>query len=129
MRRISLALSMLAILVATGLATAPAQAAELVMFDAKWCGYCKRFHREVGATYGESDVAQVFPLRVIDIDREQPDFEAREQVRGTPTFVFVESGREIARFSGYTSPERFYETMRRAVDAYHRAKAKAAQSQ
>ena len=121
-----MAIAALALLIATGWAAAGARAAELVMFDAKWCGHCKRFHREVGESYGQSDVAQVFPLRVIDIDHEQPDFEVRERVRSTPTFVFVEDGREIARFSGYASPDRFYDTMRRAVDAYHRAKAKAA---
>lgn len=119
------ALLLAAALVGVGSAAVRAEAAELVMFDAEWCAFCKRFHREVGATYAESDVARVFPLRVIDIDRQQPDFETRERVRATPTFVFVENGREIGRFSGYTSPERFYDTMRQAVEALRRARQRA----
>lgn len=125
--RMGLALVTAVVVASVAFGSGAVAAAELVMFDAKWCGYCKRFHREVGDSYAASDVARVFPLRIIDIDRDQPDFEVRERVRGTPTFVFVEDGREIARFSGYSSPERFYDTMRRAVEAYEKARQKARQ--
>jgi thioredoxin-related protein len=99
-----------------------AAAAELVMFDAAWCGYCKKFKREVAPTYNSTAAGRIFPLRIIDIDREKPDFSLKEAVRGTPTFVIVAEGMEIARFSGYGGPDHFYGTMEKIVSAWERAR-------
>ena len=115
-------LTLIAVAFAMAGAAASAAAAELVMFDATWCGYCKKFKREVAPTYNSTAAGRVFPLRIIDIDRETADFTLKEKVRGTPTFVIVAEGMEIARFSGYGGPEHFYETMEKIVSAWERAR-------
>ncbi|HRD76991.1 MAG TPA: thioredoxin family protein [Hyphomicrobiaceae bacterium] len=111
---------------AAGMATKAhaAPRAELIMFDATWCGYCKKFKREVAPTYSSTRAGGIFPLRIIDIERETPDFSLKEKVRGTPTFVIVADGIEIARFSGYGGPDHFYETMDRIISAWEQARQK-----
>ena len=104
----------------------PAAAAELVMFDARWCGYCKRFHKEVGAEgYKASAAARSFPLRVLDVDRERPQFRLKQPVNGTPTFVLVEGDREIARFSGYGGRSEFLRTVASLAAEYEAGRAAA----
>lgn len=96
-----------------------AAAAELVMFDARWCGICKRFLKEVGTEgYRSSEAARSFPLRVVDFDRDRQSFRLKEPVTGAPTFVLIEDNREIARFAGYSSRSQFFRAVAELAAEY-----------
>ena len=97
-----------AVLVALGAASL-GQAAELVMVDSKACVYCMRFHREVGRTYAETAPGQIAPLRRVNRLKKWPaDLADVTPVYYTPVFILVEEGREIGRFPGYATPEKFW---------------------
>jgi thiol-disulfide isomerase/thioredoxin len=102
-----LALSTLA-----SLAPSPAQALELVMFDAPWCGYCRQFRREVVPIYQRTVIGRKIPLQIVDLDgQEGVTFNLDEGVAGVPTFVLVHDNNEVARFSGYSGSKDFFETL------------------
>ncbi len=88
---------------------APATAAELLMFEEKWCSWCERWNAEVGVIYAKTDEGKRAPLRRIDIHASLPDdvvLTSRPQF--TPTFVLVEDGQEIARIEGYPGEDFFW---------------------
>jgi thioredoxin-related protein len=107
-----------AALLVTAAGASPAWAAELVMFDAPSCVYCKKFKREAMGPYNESPAAQVLPLRIVQMDHDELWFRLKRPVASTPTFVIVERGREVERFAGYSGREDFLDTMNSLVDAY-----------
>ena len=84
-----------------------AQAAELVMFDGKWCGRCKQFLAEVAPLYHTTPPGKAMPLRVVDIQQTKPWFRVTAPIEGTPTFVLVDKGAERGRITGYTTREAF----------------------
>ena len=86
-----------------------AHAAELVMFDGKWCGRCKQFLAEVAPVYHTTPPGKVMPLRVVDVQQTIPWFRISAPIEGTPTFVLVEKGAELGRITGYTTREAFIE--------------------
>jgi thioredoxin 1 len=75
----------------------------LLDFTATWCGPCRMLAPIVERIADEN----VGALRVgkIDID-ESPGVAARFGVRGAPTVVAFQGGREIGRHVGATSKER-----------------------
>jgi hypothetical protein len=90
-------------------ATQPGLAAELVMFRREGCPYCHAWDRAVGPIYGKSEVGAAVPLRMVDLDRDDPpDINLRLPIRYTPTFVLVEHGREIGRIEGYPGEDFFW---------------------
>lgn len=66
---------------------------ELLKFKAVWCGPCKSLSNIMeGTDFG-------VPVREIDID---DDMEAASKymIRGVPTLVLVEDGKEVKRMTG-----------------------------
>jgi thioredoxin-related protein len=103
-------------------AASPLEAAELVMFDSPTCVYCKRFKREAAPLYNESRAARVLPLRIVQLDRDPLWFRLKRAVKSTPTFVIVEGGSEVERFSGYAGRDDFLEMMDGLTEAYRKYK-------
>ena len=89
------------------LAPVAAHAAELVMFDGKWCGRCKQFLAEVAPVYHTTPPGKAMPLRVVDLQQTKPWFKIAAPIDGTPTFVLVDNGAERGRITGYTTREVF----------------------
>jgi thioredoxin-related protein len=98
----------------------PVFAAELVMFDSLSCVYCKKFKREAMPAYTASRAAQVLPLRIVQLNGDEPGFQLKKPVRSTPTFVIVERGAEVERFTGYGGREDFLEMMDTMTEAYRK---------
>ena len=91
------------------LASSPARAAELVMFEKAGCPWCAVFDRDIAPAYNKSKEGSRAPLRRVDIDRPIPRDLAFVQVeRFTPLFVLVDNGREIGRIRGYPGEESFW---------------------
>ena len=95
----------------TSLAVAPVRpcAAELLMYQEQGCVWCRRWNTEVGPAYSKSAEGRRAPLRRIDIHGPEPvDVVLSAPVRATPTFVLVESGREVGRITGYPGADFFW---------------------
>ena len=86
-----------------------ARAAELLMFDDPNCGWCRRWHAEIGPGYPRSPEGQRAPLRRVHIrDHDTTGVALARPVQGTPTFVLVDKGREVGRIVGYSGAHFFY---------------------
>jgi hypothetical protein len=100
---------LLLVVVALLLAADSARAAELVMFDDPSCVWCRRWNKEIGAGYGNTDEGRRAPLRRVHIkDQAKAGVVLKRRVLGTPTFVLVEDGREVDRMEGYVGADFFY---------------------
>jgi thiol-disulfide isomerase/thioredoxin len=71
----------------------------LLDFTASWCGPCRQMQPTV-----ERLSAQGFPVRQVDVDREQA-LAQKHRVSGVPCFVMLVNGRETGRIVGATSYE------------------------
>lgn len=90
-------------------ATAPSNAAELVMFEQKGCVWCAKFNAEIAPAYANTDEGRIAPLRRVDIHETIPEDLANITIdRFTPTFVLIEDGEEIGRIRGYPGDEFFW---------------------
>lgn len=91
------------------LASLPARAAELVLFDTDGCYWCLRWKEEVGRYYFKTREAQIAPLRVVNLRDPWPQhIRGLRGVRVTPTFVVIDQGRELGRIVGYSGEQAFW---------------------
>jgi thioredoxin len=72
---------------------------EVLFFNATWCGPCRQMKPIVTNLR-----RQGYHLRDVDVDRHR-DLAEQYSIRAVPTFVFLENGSEVNRFSGGTSSE------------------------
>lgn len=100
-------------------ASAGARAMELVMFESPSCGTCKLFKREVLPIYAASPAGKVFPLWVAEMGG-KVSIRLNEPVTFTPTFVWVDNGVEVGRFSGYFGKAQFFNIVNKAATAHNR---------
>ena len=85
------------------------RAAELVMFEDLGCGWCRRWHAEVGPAYPRTAEGQVAPLRRVHIREQAISGVVLERpITATPTFVLADRRREIGRIVGYPGEDFFY---------------------
>ena len=111
MRRSTLILRLL--LLATTLfltlATVHSRAAELLMFEEKWCHWCEKWNEEIGGIYDRTSEGKRAPLRRIDVHDAMPDdIDLKTRIQFTPTFVLVEDGKELERIEGYPGEDFFW---------------------
>ena len=86
-----------------------AHSAELIMMEQDGCGWCMRWHAEIGEAYPRTEEGRIAPLRRVDIRAPLPEDLAGLAVeRFTPTFVLMDEGREIGRLRGYAGDEFFW---------------------
>jgi hypothetical protein len=105
---------------AMGIFGAPASvfAAELVVFSSKDCVVSQKFRHEVAAEYPRTKGGQTFPLRLVDIEKGSVGVILEEPVTMSPTFVFVDKNKEIARITGYPGRELFLRLTDGAAEAF-----------
>lgn len=100
--------------------SAPADAAELAVFNSAHCPYCVAWEREIGRGYATTEEGQVAPVRRLDIDTRRPaDLGKIREVDVTPTFVLVDQGHEVGRIVGYDGKQRFWADMRKLLNRLH----------
>ena len=91
-------------------------AAELLVFEAKGCGYCFIFRRDVVPGYLRSPRARNVPMRFIDVNRVDLErLPLRKPLSILPTVVLMENGREVDRITGYMGPEPFFHMVSRLI--------------
>jgi len=103
--------------------TARATTAELVVYESKDCAVSRRFRHEMAADYKTSKGGRVFPLRRADIANGPAGIRLAQPITMTPTFVFVDQGEEIGRFTGYPGREHFLKLLNAAADEFAKIKA------
>lgn len=90
-------------------AIAPAESAELVMFEAPLCEWCALWDDEVGAVYHKTNEGRLAPLRRVALHEPRPAELAQiAGVRYSPTFVLLDQGREVGRIVGYPGEAHFW---------------------
>lgn len=96
-------------LVASLSAASFADAAELVMVETPGCPWCRAWHREIGPAYPNTPEGQQAPLRRIDLAALPTlSLELKTPVFASPTFILIESGKEIGRITGYPGQDFFW---------------------
>ena len=112
------ALAIAASVMLLALASLPASAAELVMFDRKGCPWCAKWHAEIGVEgYASAPEARLAPLRIYLIGTPMPDdIKQLKPIIGTPTFVLLDKGVEVDRFEGYPGKAVFFGRLQLALD-------------
>lgn len=91
-----------------GLARKPG---EVLFFNASWCGPCRQMKPIVSQLR-----RQGFRIRDIDVDKNR-SLAQKYGISGIPTFVFVQNGSEVHRFSGGTSADQLRKLC--SSPAYH----------
>ena len=82
---------------------------KLIMITEKSCPFCRAWERDVGKFYPKTKLANQFPLvRIAAGDNESKFFTYLNEVRGTPTFIFLKDDIEIGRIEGYSDAEMFW---------------------
>lgn len=78
----------------------------LLMIEEAGCGYCRRWHAEVGRGYPLSSEGKLAPL----VTRDRFDGELRRfgRVVYTPTFILLRDGEEAGRILGYPGADFFW---------------------
>jgi thioredoxin-related protein len=99
-----------------------AVAAELIVFSSKDCAITQQFRREVTEDYKGTKGDQTFPLRFVDINKAAIRIILSQPATISPTFVLVDSGKEIARFVGYPGREPFLRLMDDVADVFQKQK-------
>src|SRR5262245_16736085 len=103
------------------LIAAPAQSAELVMFEQKSCVWCQRFDREIAPAYDKTSEGKRAPLRRLDITQPSPaDLAFIRRERFTPVFVLIDQGREIGRIRGYPGDTFFWGLLANLIERLDR---------
>ncbi len=110
-RRMGISMLVVALVALAGLWSAlPVEAAQLVMFERKYCPWCVRWKKDIGSFYHKTDEGKIAPLRIVDMDEKRPD--DLKDIRGlvwSPTFVLLDDdGREVGRMEGYQNEEAFW---------------------
>ncbi|HUZ49930.1 MAG TPA: thioredoxin fold domain-containing protein [Candidatus Dormibacteraeota bacterium] len=91
---------------------ATARADQLVMFEQVGCPYCAAWNRDIGPSYNSTDEGKHAPLRRVDLHAPRPaDLQSIKGVIYTPTFVLMHCGNEVARITGYSGAELFWELL------------------
>ena len=105
---------------ALGASSLAAGAAELLMFEDRGCGYCKRWHAEIGPGYAKSAEGRHLPLRRVNLSAGTPaGITLKRPVTITPTFVVVSHGHEVGRVVGYPGAEFFYGALGEQMGKVH----------
>ena len=82
---------------------------KLLMITADYCVYCQIWESEIGNIYPKTDIAKIFPLERIELDKYSiSDDLDNYETKITPTFVFFREKEEIGRIIGYSSAEMFW---------------------
>lgn len=97
---------------------APASAtAELIYVHEPGCPYCRKWEREVGPAYSNSEEGRRAPLRAVHIrDLSGAGLALLRPARYTPTFILVENGIEIGRIEGYPGEDHFWGLLDRLIE-------------
>ena len=90
----------------------PCQAAAqtyLLMVEEQGCYWCDKWDAEISHIYPKTDEGRTAPLVRQDRHQEMPDqYELKQPVTFTPTFILLHQGQEVGRMEGYPGEDFFW---------------------
>ncbi|MGD9785771.1 MAG: hypothetical protein AB7E80_06035 [Hyphomicrobiaceae bacterium] len=86
----------------------------LIMVEEEGCGFCLRWHAEVGPGYPLSSEGKRAPL--VRRDRFAPDVQKYGRLVFTPTFILESEGVEKGRIIGYPGADFFWSQLTDMID-------------
>jgi hypothetical protein len=94
-----------------------AHGAELMMFEDAGCGWCRRWHKDIGPSYPKTSEGGYASLVRHHVSDPTPDAVALQRpITTTPTFVLIDHGKEIGRITGYPGADFFYGLLDELLD-------------
>ena len=94
-------------------------ASELIMFDADYCTWCRKWDEEIGVIYGLTPESCQAPIRKVEISDQIPDsISINESVRYTPTFVLIHNQSEVGRIVGYQGEDFFWPMLNDLIEQH-----------
>lgn len=87
---------------------APARAADLVIVEQSGCHWCARWNDEIAPIYPKTSEGKFAPLRRIGLHEKPQGFSYARRINFTPTFVLIDSGKELGRIEGYPGEDFFW---------------------
>lgn len=76
------------------------------------CHVCALVRSHIQPAYAQSTNAREAPMRFVDLNTvDEAALGLSEPVTVVPTIVLMREGREVARISGYTGPQIFFEAL------------------
>lgn len=94
-----------------------AHSTELIMVEQHGCEWCEVWEEEVGVVYDKTSEGRIAPIRRIDIHDPLPsDLKFIKGLIFTPTFVLVDSGKEIGKIRGYPGEDFFWGLLKQLID-------------
>jgi len=78
---------------------------EILVVESKNCKFCKKFKQDVLSNYHGT-----VPIRVVRRDDKAKGFKING-IKGTPTIIFIEDGKELYAFQGYMEEKLFYKAL------------------
>lgn len=89
-------------------APAGVEAAELLIFTAKWCAPCQRLKEDLAAN---PEITGGYEVGFVDFDREKELVRAYD-VKTVPTFFILEGNRVVRQQVGYRGPDQLKRWLR-----------------
>ena len=82
---------------------------QLLVFDSEYCEWCEIFYQETATGYSLSEEGRQFPIVAHNVyDPLPPEYKDVLPATITPTFVWIQGGREQGRMVGYPGAEIFW---------------------
>lgn len=76
---------------------------QLIAFEAVDCGYCRKFDKDVLATWKHP-----LPIHPTNSTSAPPGWKLKQALFGTPTIVLFKDKQEVSRYTGYQGAEKFW---------------------
>jgi hypothetical protein len=95
-------------------ASAPAASAglELLVLEVRSCYACELVRTHILPPYERSTTARDAPMRFVDLNAvDEAKLGLTAPVMTVPTIVLMREGQEVARLTGYTGPQIFFQAV------------------
>lgn len=111
MKNIQVLLISFLISIATILSYSTESNKTLLIFGAKWCGYCTKAKNDIETNAKLSDTIKTYKVINIDYDIDKDAVEIHN-IKTLPTFIIFQDGKEVKRSTGYSGPDKLTEFLK-----------------
>jgi hypothetical protein len=84
---------------------------EFLVLEVKNCHVCDLVRTHILPQYERSTTAREAPMRFVDLNAIDDQLGLKAPVTTVPTIVLMREGQEIARLTGYTGPQIFFQAV------------------
>lgn len=93
-------------------APTPSAGLEFLVLEVKSCHVCELVRTHILPPYERSAIARETPMRFVDLNAvDEAQLGLTAPVTTVPTIVLMREGQEVARLTGYTGPQIFFQAV------------------